>query len=405
MMWLLARRLVGLRPAAVATALLAVSSLSIAHAQEARFYALTQFLALLGSWLLCRMLDRLRWVDALWYVVAMSILVWTHTFGWFVLAAHAVWLIAAACKGRDADPRRRRMLALGAVSGLAIVLSFSPWLPILFEQISGVRRGYWISEPPWSNLLGCLREMLILDRLMRWPIVILAVLIASITAARLLRHRPKPAQSRSDGLGGIPLRSSDLWGLVAWMVLPILVPFVWSKLSTPIFQIKYAIVAQAPALILLAVGAVRRPLLVATALALLTVCWPPNADRGLVVEDWPAVAHLLRERADPGGTIFVYRDYGYFPLDYYLGDGWRLTPVFTEGHTTTAFAIYYPDGGITFEEMTRRLASSNEGDAWLVLRWETPQRREALADQLGQFRNVQALHRFRALDVIQFQRR
>ncbi|MCP4245434.1 MAG: hypothetical protein GY778_00140, partial [bacterium] len=397
--------LVGPRPAAVATALLAVSNLSIAYAQEARFYAVTQFFSLLGSWLLCRMLDRLRWVDALWYVVAMSTLVWTHAFGWFVLAAHVVWLLAAACACRGADPRRRRMLALGAVSGLAVVLSFSPWLPILFDQISGVRRGYWISEPSWSGLLVCLHDMLVLDRLMRWPIIVLACLIASITAARVLRRQPSAAPSRSHVPGGNPLRRTDVWGLVAWMVLPILVPFVWSKLSTPIFQIKYAIVAQAPALILLAAVAVRRPLLVATALALLTVVWPPNIDRNLIVEDWPGVAQLLRDQAEPGSTVFVYRDYGYFPLDYYLEDGWRLTPVFSEGQTTNGFAPYYPDGGISYEEMIHRLATSGDGDAWLVLRWESPKRREALVDRLGALCDVQAMHRFRGLDVVQFHHR
>ena len=97
--------------------------------------------------------------------------------------------------------------------------------------------------------------MLVLLRAGRWPIVVLAGVAvlhwAVRSAGRLGAAHPARAAPLADA--GPPLQWCHLCGVAAWTVLPILIPFLWSKLSTPIFQLKYAIVAQAPALILFAV--------------------------------------------------------------------------------------------------------------------------------------------------------
>jgi uncharacterized membrane protein len=395
--------LTGRTAALVATSLLAASNLSIAYAQEARFYALTQLLSLASSLFLFNLIERQRRRDAAAYVACASALVWTHTYGWFVVAAHVVWLLVARGAGTFSDRQRRRIGRLGLSSIALVVLSFIPWIPVLLQQIGQVRRGYWISEPGWAALAQTVRGMLVLVRLARWPMVVLAGLAAVCWSVNLLRaRRIRPAANAVDGAASArrTVRRCHLWGLIAWMAFPLLIPFVWSKFSTPIFQIKYGIVAQAPALILLAVLLTRRPLVWMTVLALLTGIWPPGADRGLIVEDWRAAACILEEQAAPGATVFVYKDYANFSLNYYLKDGYRLRPVYSEGQASNCFTPHYPRGAVPFNEMMGYLAESEEDEVWFVLRWGSAPQRQQLRERIAALCNNPAAWELRYVDVL-----
>jgi hypothetical protein len=401
LLFALARRLGGRHLAVMATGLLALSNLSIAYAREARFYALTQLLSLAGSLLLLRLIEHARRRDAAWYALSMSLLVWVHTYGWFVLAAHVVWF-AVAVREWQPPSQRRRTIMLGLSSLAAVGLSFTPWLPVLREQVSAVLRYYWISEPGWSALGVCLRDMLVLDRWLRWPLIALLAAVLLVKLLNVLRAAGREITGTKDrrAAPARPIRPCHLWGLAAWATLPILLPFFWSKLSTPIFQLKYAIVAQAPALILLAALLARRPVVGLTGLAILTALWPPNADRGLVVEDWPGAAELLVQHTDESATIFVCRDYAYFALDYYLQGQRDLVPVFSQNQPANAFAPYYGGRAITYDEMISQLADPQAQDLWLVLRWGSRKQRQELFKQITPCRPILTIWQLRAVDVL-----
>jgi hypothetical protein len=396
-MFLLARNLTGTTVGLLATGLLTVSNLSAAYAQEGRFYALTQFLSLVSSLCLYALLERRRRRDAAGYVLSTAALLWTHTYGWFVVTAHVVWLLAAL---REPGPKnaRRRTARLAALSVTLAVLTFLPWVPILRDQIQRVAAGYWISEPGWSALAAAAHAMLVPVRVLRWPLVILAALaLVHWLAGRFRTSSPEAARQPAR----TSLRRCHLWGLAAWMTLPILIPFVWSKCATPVFQVKYAIVAQAPALILLALLLARRPAAGLVPLALLIGFFPPNRDRGLIVEDWPRAADILLEHSAADATVFIYKDYAYFALDYYLQDRRRVRPVYTEGQGPNAFAPHYPAGALTFDEMTRCLADSDEPQIWLVLRWGCPRERQELHERLATLREIRTMWKLRSVDVLE----
>lgn len=399
----LAHRLSGKTTALIATALFALSNLPVAYAQEARFYALTQFLSLVSSLLMYNLIERQRLGDAAGYVVATSALLWTHTYGWFVLAAQVVWLVAATGTARPVEPRRRRIALLGSLALLLVGLSFVPWIPILLQQVSAVRRGYWISQPAWLALPQAVHHMLVLVRLLRWPVVVLAVLLIlrwAVGRARTRSGRDGMAAVHSAPSANQPIRRCHLWGLLAWMTLPLLIPFVWSKFSTPIFQVKYAIAAQAPGLILFAALLARRPVVGVAVLALLTGIWPPNRDRGLVVEEWPQAASILAEQSTTDATVFVYKDYAYFALEYYLKGRRRVRPVYAEGQVSKCFAPYYPDDALAFDEMMRYLAESNEQQTWFVLRWGCPHQRARLHARIRTLRDIGTIWDLRSVDVL-----
>jgi len=407
LLYALARRLAGRYVALVAAGLLAVSNLSVAYAREARFYALTQMLALVASLLLCRLIDRTRRRDAAWYALSASALVWVHTYGWFVLAAQVLWLAAAVRDIPPDDQRRRRLALLGIWSVGAVVLSFVPWLPVLYQQVSTVLRDYWIPEPDWVRLAVCFRSILVLDRWLLWPLI--GMLGAGLLVKLLDRLGALPGRAAGPATrppaGLPPMRPCHRWGLTAWLTLPILIPFLWSKLCTPIFQVKYAIVAQAPALILFAALLARRPLVGLGVLAALTGIWAPNADRDLVVEDFPGATRVLLEQTDERDTIFVYKDYACFALDYYLQGQRKIIPVLPEGQMTSSFAPYYRSPAITYDQMMGQLADAPARDCWLVLRWGSVRQRRELLSRVTQYRAVESIWPLRAVDVLRLRRR
>ncbi len=409
-LWLvyrLGKRLAGVRVACAATLLLAFSNLAVAYSREARFYALTQFLALLASLLVCRLIGRRRVGDAACYTLTMAALVWVHTYGWFVWAAHAVWLLAAWRDAPVEGGHRRRLTVLGAASLGLTVLLFLPWVPILREQVSTVLGGYWISEPTWPRLVACLEYMLVPERWLRWPLIVLAG--AAAVGWLIYRRRPvtaAPSPVRSgDTHSGTSLQRCDLWGLAAWTALPILIPFLWSKVGTPIFQVKYAIVAQPALLILFAALLVRRPVMGLVVLALLVNLRPPGTDRGLIVEDFRSTAEIVVEEVAADEPAFIHRDYAWFALNEYLRGRRRVTPVYSEGVQANTFAGYYADEPVTFDEMMRRLADLPDQSVWFIARRSSAAGRDDLFARLTEHRDL-GLHReLPGLDIVQLTRR
>jgi hypothetical protein len=393
--YFLARRLLGPAVGLMTAGLLAVSNLAIAYSQEARFYALTQLLSIVSSLALCGLIDRRRWRDALIYALLMAVLVWVHTFGWFVLAAHGVWGLAAAT--RRGRRERWHLLGLGAAAFAFVVISFLPWVSILREQVQGVLEDYWIAEPSWWVLADSVRVMLVTGEQLRWWVATAALLVLLYCAIRTRRKRPPVPRTDTQAPPRLP--HEHAWGLLAWFVLPIAIPFVWSKIGQPVYQVKYAIVAQAPALLLLAWLMVRQPAIGWPALAAICMFLPANADRGLIVEEFPQAAKLLQESANPEEPIFVYKDYAAFALRYYFDQPHRLTPVTTKGKPAGPFARFYNTPPIPYGQMLQQIKDRSIPRQWLVLRWGSFEQRAALYEELRALRTVTLVGEFRSVDV------
>lgn len=100
----------------VALAFLAVNGSLIKYAQEVRMYAPLLFLSLLSLWLFARFYFRGK---NIWFLTAVNILlVYTHYFGWFVVAGQvaAIFIFQRV--------KIRHVLIMSAIA----VASFVPWL-------------------------------------------------------------------------------------------------------------------------------------------------------------------------------------------------------------------------------------------------------------------------------------
>jgi mannosyltransferase len=111
----------------LAAGLTALSPLITLHAQEARNTTLVALEATLATSALAVALDapsRRGWLP---YAALAAALVYTHYVGFLVLAAHGLYVLAAA-------PRRLPRLLL---ADAAVALVFAPWAPFAWRQLTG----------------------------------------------------------------------------------------------------------------------------------------------------------------------------------------------------------------------------------------------------------------------------
>lgn len=128
------------RIALLAAFLLSISRLNITHSREARMYSLVVLLVLLSMQAFLKLQSKWSWRSALAYLLPTVLLLYTHAYAVFFVAAQnaffLLWVIY----------RRIRASALWSWLGLqaATLVLFAPWLAILFYQ---VRRRQGMAAP------------------------------------------------------------------------------------------------------------------------------------------------------------------------------------------------------------------------------------------------------------------
>ena len=227
--WLISRSLTWPKRAeAAAVVLMLVSPFQIFYAQEARMYALMQFLILLAF---LAILEGRVWLAA----STLTALIYTQNYGLFYLAA--LWLVDLYLdRIRWRGVNKRTLIIDNVVAfGMPVAL-WLPWLFVMVYQMSIIEGGYWITPPTVGAVVSAV-YMVLFGLAQAEPVHVLtvvgAVALLVIAFIRLLQTRPA---------GWVPLA---IMGSVP-IVLPIIVSWVWS----PVFLYR-GLIATAPALYLI----------------------------------------------------------------------------------------------------------------------------------------------------------
>ena len=219
--------------AAVATMIFSVSFFQIWYATEARCYALLSLLLLTSIYLALFCLEKMRlaWLLALGAVISASF--YTHNVAILYVPGFIVlWFIYPA-KATVPD-RIRGALIAGAV---ACVL-YLPWLPSLNVQRHIVNAGFWVPKPTIKDLLQTFCALSSFDTaslqqalrshfhtqhlfgVLTWAAIYLCLFIVSVFG---LWHAVSPVNRKKS------------IALLAYSLLPLLLIFITSRLSTPIY--------------------------------------------------------------------------------------------------------------------------------------------------------------------------
>ena len=226
-------RLIFSTPAGLITAwLIAFSSFHIAYAQEARMYTAFAFFATLSIFTFVRYLERQSAWTRLGYIIATALLLYTHPYAVFVVAAEnffALYLLLRYHHGLW-----RRLIDWIFMQVLVLAL-FAPWLPTLIDRTRKVQEGFWISTPSLEVFWEALRAIA------GGQLPLILGLIAFVGIAwRFTRsdNSSLPLENRMD------LQYWEKVGLLAlWFVMLVPVPFLLSHVLQPFFLPRYTIAA------------------------------------------------------------------------------------------------------------------------------------------------------------------
>ncbi len=287
----------------IAATLLATSVFQIEFAQEARMYALLALLSTLSISAFVRLLESSSPRAFVAYVAITALLVYTHAYAAFVLAAQAASLawVAAGARTSATTLATRWVLALTCV-----LVAFLPWLAIFTWQFSSVQRAFWIPEPQWSSAWAPFLAYAG-SKTMLWGLGPLAI---AGTVAMWRASRAGTGVARPIAI------------VLPWLLGPIALPFVLSRVSSPIFLEKYTIAASVPFAILAAEGVAVLPLaplraLVLTGLVVLSVTPLRTYYDTTRKDNWRAAVPAIEQRAQPDDLLVFYPYFHQIPFDFY----------------------------------------------------------------------------------------
>lgn len=123
------------RTGIAALVLLAALPFAIRYSSETRMYSLVMLLVLIGYLLIDHHRERPRWSTAIGTAAVAALLLWTHYWSIWLLAAVGVVLLAQAAVEHRRGDMERREAELGLAGAIiAGALMFLPWLPTMLYQ-------------------------------------------------------------------------------------------------------------------------------------------------------------------------------------------------------------------------------------------------------------------------------
>lgn len=275
----------------IAALLMAVSRMQILYSQEARAYSLLVLLSVLSCDLFARLVRQPTPRRELAYVIVTVLLVYSHLYGVFAIAAQHVAYVVMLLTRKPVALRPRRWIVLN----VAVVALFSPWTPIAFRWAKSVSAGFWITPMSGDDIAETYCTYF-----GSTAMTIACAALAVIGVTRVRRHY------------GLPL-------VLSLATVPVVVPVVVSILTKPTFTYRYALFAPAGVFVLVACGVmalpgrVTRALAVALLVALSLAADGPSGDK----PDWRGAIAYISNRANSGDYVVFHPRLTTYLFDHY----------------------------------------------------------------------------------------
>ncbi|HEX8338069.1 MAG TPA: glycosyltransferase family 39 protein [Pyrinomonadaceae bacterium] len=362
---LLARELrLGAAETNVALLFAAANGYLIKYAQEVRMYGLLLLLALTSLWLFARLLNRegraRGLLLALFFVNLL--LVYTHYYGWLVVACEGVFLAL----------RERRRLGAFLLTAAGLVVAYAPWVAAC-AGAAGAGRGLaqnigWIGRPGPNDLVelfALFNQPFYFRQSSADPLFVrfgalLGLLVVGLPVVALLYGKVK---RRGAGDEGAERKDVDEEGtdravafLLLFTLLPVGLAFAASYvLPQSVWGTRHLIVAAGPYALLagVALGRLRRAWWRASALILLC-CWVALAGAVALVRRpvahvwcaWEGLAASASRDEAGASDVYAFEDLVAYHLWFALEREGRFRIVSVEGAPGVAedLAYFLPRG-------------------------------------------------------------
>jgi mannosyltransferase len=300
---------------------MALSSYHIFFAQEARGYTQMAMLALFSMYFFIKLLQKPGWLLYLAYIMVSSALIYTHYYGALIIVAQNIHIIIMALVSRNLiHLKLTRWFLLQLVLGV----TFIPWIMVLLGRIAEIQKIDMLWNPSLLDLPGSLKAF-VGDNMI---IGLFFILMAAAAFVTFERNRPEPGKNilfRTVRIFGRNIHitwSGPVILLLLWLLVSLIVPFIVSKVSTPIFHQRYMIGASAAFFLLAARGIThinRKSVTIICVIIIIIFCpLQTLSDYGEVnKEPWREVAQLIENDARGDEVVLINASYCMIPYEYY----------------------------------------------------------------------------------------
>jgi len=318
LIYLIGRELFGKSVGLLSAFLMAISQFQVYYSQQARYYSFFEFSTLLSFLFFILALGSKRKIYFVLYGIASLIMVYSHAYGLFILAAQGIFFILQWKKYRN-------MIAIWFICQVVILLAIIPYFyPMVFGGggVGGVVDTN-IGRMAAPSLLDPLRSIYRFIMSARgdrsWEVMLINYAVAAlffvagiwIYAVRQGKETfLDAARSWFVDLQKLHDLKNKLLLMTCWLLCPIMIPFVVSLVFLPMYLDRYTISA-APALyLLLALGifSIRKTMPIAISLGVLVIMIAPSLGHYYatdVHEQWKEVAEYVDENSKPGDVIVI----------------------------------------------------------------------------------------------------
>jgi mannosyltransferase len=340
----------------LAAGLLAVSRFHLEFSQEARMYSLLCLLSLLSVYYFLKLLEGKSRFALAGYIVTSALMMYTHVYSFFILAAENFYWLTLLFATSDTF---KRIWKRWLVAQVTLAVLFVPWLSVQWQQFSRVQQGFWIPKLPPRLLLYTL-EMYAGSYQLAW---VLSLLIVLAVFSSWKGWNEKPLTKSPKGESRLLQGRLKLYLLMLWLACPILLPYIVSQFSSPIFLPKYTIAALPAFAILAARGLLSvRFHQLRMIVVLLFICFSlvalKNYFSAYKKDLWREAVAEFSKLAKPDDLVLFNDQSGLVPFEYY----YRRDDVVEK-----PFPDY--DKKLEADNLAEQLKASIEGHArvWLVL--------------------------------------
>jgi mannosyltransferase len=298
----------GRRTGLLAALLAAVAPHQLYYAQEARNYALLGCLALAAAYFQFGLYRGGGGRDRIGLAAANSLMLYTHNFALFVVAAqHVHYLLALIFFRTDDRPSVKTWVGVQAVP----LVLYGAWAPVLAGQTTEVLKGYWVLRPGWGTLIETFSTFAYHRNFHLYLALALLSMLAvgareGLVPRREVFYRLPDLHWRLDLQDPIALSFP-----AAWIVVSIALPFAYSLCFTPLYHTRFEFTVSLPFLILVGRGIDNLRWRWLQALMLALALW--GSSQGLHEyyssphkEQWREAVAEIERRGWPGDLVLVY---------------------------------------------------------------------------------------------------
>lgn len=122
----------------LAAALMSFSPLQITYGVEIRMYSLLTLFGILSTLFFIKYYKKSNKKNIVLYIVTSGLMIYTHYVGFFILAAHGLFIFILWIINKKINLQIRQWLIIN----LIIFLLFLPWLPITVNRIWEINQSY-----------------------------------------------------------------------------------------------------------------------------------------------------------------------------------------------------------------------------------------------------------------------